>query len=106
MAADKPFEELLEDLDEAVRRLENPQTSLEDALAVYEAAVNTLRECLRRLSEANGKVEMLVRESDELLKSAPFKPGELAASARPAAGADDEDHEGDAVDDDEDVENL
>lgn len=88
-----PFEALLEELDAAVSRLENPELGLEEALAFYEAAVNTLRECLQRLAEAEGKVEMLVRQSDKLLKALPFEPTEVPAHSRPAAGKADEDEE-------------
>jgi exodeoxyribonuclease VII small subunit len=85
-AAEKPFEELVGELERTVERLEQPEIGLEDALAVYEEGVKILRECLSRLQKAEGRVEMLVQEGDELLKTVPFEPGDLPEGARPASG--------------------
>ena len=79
------FEELLERLKAAVERLETPDIPLEEAMAVYEEGVKALRRCLERLKEAESRVEMLVRDTEGLLKEVPFQPGELPDDERPAA---------------------
>ena len=85
---DAPFEELLERLEATVDRLEQPDIGLDEALSVYEEGVKMLRECLSRLKSAEGKVEMLVRESEDLLKKVPFEPAGDLESGDEGGGED------------------
>lgn len=87
-AQDLPFEDLLNRLEQTVDRIEQPDISLDEALEVYEEGVQTLRTCLARLKSAEGKVETLMKEGENLLRNVPFEP-----SANEKAGEDYEDDE-------------
>jgi exodeoxyribonuclease VII small subunit len=53
------FEQALEELERIVRVLEDGQTSLEDALARYEAGVGLLKRCYTQLGEAEQRIVRL-----------------------------------------------
>ena len=88
-ALDAPFEELLERLEETVDKLEQPDIGLDEALSVYEDGVKILRECLSRLKSAEGRVETLVKESEDLLKKVPFEPAQDLESETEDGGDED-----------------
>lgn len=92
---EKPFEELVGELEHTVERLEEADIGLEEALAVYEEGVKILRECLSRLKSAESKVEMLVKESDDLLRTVPFESGDIPEEMRPASGEPEDEEEED-----------
>ena len=58
---DLPFAEALQRLESLVERLDDPETppSLEEALDAYEEGTALARECMRRLNEAELRVERL-----------------------------------------------
>ena len=61
-ATDEPqlsFEESLEQLEQAVRRLEEGQLGLSESLECYEAGVKQLKQCYRALETAERKIELL-----------------------------------------------
>jgi exodeoxyribonuclease VII small subunit len=61
-------------LEEVVRRLENPQLSLDDAMKLFEEGVALSRECQRQLEDAEGRVEILLKKADGKLTAEPFDP--------------------------------
>jgi exodeoxyribonuclease VII small subunit len=63
MAAEK-FEISLKKLEEAVRRLESGELSLEDSLKIFEEGVRHSAVCSRKLNEAQKKVEILLKQKD------------------------------------------
>jgi len=65
MARDK-FEEALQKLDEIIRRMEAGDMSLEESLKAFEEGVKLARFCSRRLDEAERRVEILLKEDEEL----------------------------------------
>jgi exodeoxyribonuclease VII small subunit len=65
MARDK-FEEALQKLDEIVRRMESGDLSLEESLKAFEEGVKLARFCSRKLDEAERRVEILLKEDEEL----------------------------------------
>jgi exodeoxyribonuclease VII small subunit len=65
MARDK-FEEALQKLDEIVRRMEAGDMSLEESLKAFEEGVKLARFCSRRLDEAERRVEILLKDDEEL----------------------------------------
>lgn len=74
-APKKPdFERSLARLEEVVRRLESPQLSLDDAMQLFEEGVALSRECQKQLEEAEGRVEILLKNADGKRTSAPFEP--------------------------------
>ncbi|HZV83032.1 MAG TPA: exodeoxyribonuclease VII small subunit [Geobacteraceae bacterium] len=63
MAAEK-FETSLKKLEDAVGRLESGELSLDDSLKVFEEGVKHAAICSRKLSEAEKKVELLLKQRD------------------------------------------
>ncbi len=58
------FEDALRRLEEIVTELENGEISLEDSLTLYEEGISLYRFCMGKLSELQGKIEVLVKEID------------------------------------------
>lgn len=78
MATDKKaedFEQQLSNLEALVESLESGDLSLEDSLKSFEQGIKVARECQAALKQAEQKVELLMRQGDELV-SQPFEPGE------------------------------
>jgi len=63
MAAEK-FEISLKKLEDAVNRLESGELSLEDSLKIFEEGVKHASICNRKLSEAQKRVELLLKRKD------------------------------------------
>jgi exodeoxyribonuclease VII small subunit len=57
------FEAALKQLEELVQRLEKGELSLEESLAYYENGVRLARLCHAKLEEAEGKIELLLKDS-------------------------------------------
>jgi exodeoxyribonuclease VII small subunit len=68
------FERSLARLEEVVRRLESPQLSLDEAMKLFEEGVALSRECQKRLEEAEGRVEILLKKADGKLAAEPLEP--------------------------------
>jgi exodeoxyribonuclease VII small subunit len=66
------FEESLKKLETIVEKLEKGDLSLEESLKLFEEGVGLSAVCKKELEEAEGKVEMLVKQRDGSLKTAPF----------------------------------
>ena len=67
------FEDALERLESIVDRLESGDLPLEQALAVFEEGVKLTRQCAEQLSRTERRIEVLVREGEELVER-PFEP--------------------------------
>lgn len=70
-----PFEEALARLEEIVRRMEEGELPLAEALALYEEGVALSRRCQVLLDEAELRVSRLIEEGEELRES-PFEEEE------------------------------
>jgi exodeoxyribonuclease VII small subunit len=57
------FEQALQELESIVERLERGQTSLDEALQLWERGEALHRICVERLDAAQGKVEELARRA-------------------------------------------
>lgn len=66
------FEQSLQKLDEIVDRLEKGDLSLEESLRIFEEGVSLSTECKKEIDEAEGKVQLLLKQRDGALKTAPF----------------------------------
>ncbi len=66
------FETLYQELEEAVRRLEVGEMSLEESLAVFERVSQLAGQCNALLDQAELRVQRLVEHSDGGLDIAPF----------------------------------
>jgi exodeoxyribonuclease VII small subunit len=62
--ATERFEVSLKKLEEMVRRLESGDLPLEDSLKAFEEGVRHAALCARKLSEAEQKVELLLKGKD------------------------------------------
>lgn len=66
------FEESLTKLEEIVAQLERGDLSLEDSVRMFEEGSRLSAVCRKQLEEAEGKVEMLVKQRDGSVKREPF----------------------------------
>ena len=67
------FETALKKLETIVENLENGDLSLEDALKQYEEGVKMADLCTKRLTEAEKKVEVLMKMNPGKFKTVPFE---------------------------------
>ena len=65
------FEKQLETLEGLVESLECGDLSLEDSLKSFEQGIKVARDCQQALKQAEQKVEVLMRQGDDLV-SQPF----------------------------------
>jgi len=69
------FERSLARLEEVVRRLENANLTLDDAMKLFEEGVQLSRDCQKQLEEAEGRVEILLKKANGKLVAEAFKTG-------------------------------
>jgi len=65
MAKDK-FEEAMAKLEGLVRKMETGEMTLEESLKAFEEGVRLSRLCAARLDEAERRVELLIRENQQI----------------------------------------
>jgi exodeoxyribonuclease VII small subunit len=70
------FEVAQRELETIVERLERGETSLDEAIALWERGEELLRFCLTRLDTAEGKIEELARRAES---ASPFPGSEASA---------------------------
>ena len=61
-AQELKFEEALARLEEIVRLLEQGESTLDESLTLFEEGVKLARFCSNKLDEAEGKIEIMIRE--------------------------------------------
>ncbi len=66
MAKDK-FEEALGRLEDIVKKMEAGDMNLEESLKAFEEGIKLARLCSRKLDEAERRVEILIKQEDELV---------------------------------------
>ena len=67
------FEEALAELEQIVKRLEEGKGKLDDAIDSYERGAQLKQHCETKLSEAQGRVDKIVRSPDGSLSTEPAK---------------------------------
>ena len=72
----KSFESSLEELERIVRDLEQGELPLEKSLELFEQGVKLSRECQERLSQAERRIEILLRDNQGRPVAAAFKEPE------------------------------
>ena len=78
------FEAALKQLEEIVQRLEKGELPLEESLKLYEDGIRLSRYCHAKLEEAEGKIELLMKDArGEALLDAQGQP-----RTKPFAGED------------------
>jgi exodeoxyribonuclease VII small subunit len=75
MAAEK-FETTLARLEKLVERLEDEDVDLDEALKAFEEGIKLSKQCVAKLGEAQKRVEILLKESDELFTTEAFEASE------------------------------
>lgn len=66
------FEESLKKLEAIVEQLEKGDLPLEESLKLFEQGVDLSAVCKKELDEAEGKVQMLIKQRDGSQKITPF----------------------------------
>ena len=69
----RTFEASLEALEQIVRQLEDGDLSLEKRLELFEQGIRLSRECQERLSQAERRIEILLRDNQGRPVTATFK---------------------------------
>jgi exodeoxyribonuclease VII small subunit len=64
-AGEENFESALKRLEEIVQKLEQGNLSLDDSLKLFEEGIQRSRFCSKKLSEAEKKVEKLIKIGEE-----------------------------------------
>ncbi|ADG82551.1 exodeoxyribonuclease VII small subunit [Thermincola ferriacetica] len=70
------FEEAINRLEEIVKTLEEGNIGLDEALQKFETGVRLSRYCNNKLTEAERKINMLIRENDGTFSVKPVNPTE------------------------------
>ncbi len=76
MTATTPtFEQALQQLEQIVQKLEKGELALEESLKLYEEGVRLSRLCHGKLEEAEGRIEMLIKDArGDVMLDAQGKP--------------------------------
>ncbi len=80
--AEIKFEKAMARLEEIVREMEKGDVPLEDSLKLFEEGIKLSQVCAKKLDEAEGKVEILLKEKGEKVVR-PFPAGEYDQEADP-----------------------
>jgi len=67
------FEECLERLEKIVQELEKGEVPLEKSLTLFEEGMQLSATCRKQLEDAEGKVEILLKQNGKL-QAEPFEP--------------------------------
>jgi exodeoxyribonuclease VII small subunit len=71
----KTFEASLDALEHIVRQLERGDLPLEKSLELFEQGIRLSRECQERLSQAERRIELLIRDNQGRPVVVPFDEG-------------------------------
>jgi len=70
--AKKKFEDTLAELERIVQRLEDPDVSLDEAVALFEDGIKLSRFCFQKLDEVEKRVDILVKDEQGGVATRPF----------------------------------
>jgi exodeoxyribonuclease VII small subunit len=73
-AKPQTFESSLEELERIVSELEQGELTLEKSLELFEQGVKLSRDCQDRLSQAERRIEILMRDNQGRASVRPFDP--------------------------------
>ena len=80
-AKKQAFEQSLARLEEIVRKLESANLPLDDAMKLFEEGMQLSASCRKELEEAEGKVEILLKQNGKI-QAEPFESLTEKASGR------------------------
>lgn len=66
------FEESLKQLEAIVARMERGDVPLEESVKLFEEGSRLAEQCKQQLAEAEGKVEILIKQRNGAMKREPF----------------------------------
>lgn len=66
------FEQSLKQLEGIVAQMERGDVSLEDSVKLFEEGSKLAEQCRQQLAEAEGKVEILMKQRNGAMKREPF----------------------------------
>jgi exodeoxyribonuclease VII small subunit len=66
------FEKSIKQLEAIVAQMELGDVTLEDSVKLFEEGTKLAEECKKRLAEAEGKVEILMKQRNGSMKREPF----------------------------------
>jgi exodeoxyribonuclease VII small subunit len=78
MAKNKKFEESLQDLENTVAKLEDPNIALEDMMGLYEKGIQLSKYCTTKLNEVKNKINVLTEENENMV----IKPLDLDSDVK------------------------
>jgi exodeoxyribonuclease VII small subunit len=81
------FEAALQQLEQIVQRLEKGELPLEESLRLYEEGIRLSRVCHAKLEEAEGKIEMLMKDG----RGEPLLDKQGSPKTRPLSRPDEDD---------------
>jgi exodeoxyribonuclease VII small subunit len=67
------FERSLARLEEVVKRLDQTNLPLTEAMKLFEEGLGLAQQCQKQLEEAESRVEILLKSADGKLSAAPFR---------------------------------
>lgn len=70
---EKSFEKSLEELETIVTRLESGDLPLEESLKLFEDGIKLARECRTRLTTAERRIEVLMKDADGAFVAEPLE---------------------------------
>jgi exodeoxyribonuclease VII small subunit len=74
---ERSFETCLSELEQIVGKLENGDLPLEESLELFENGIRISRECREKLSKAERRIEILMKDADGTLQARELEPDEL-----------------------------
>ena len=74
---ERSFEKSLTELEEIVTKLEDGDLPLEGSLELFEKGIKLSRECRERLTNAERRIEILMKDADGSLTAREIEPGSL-----------------------------
>jgi exodeoxyribonuclease VII small subunit len=66
------FEDSLKKLEAIVTQMERGDVTLEDSVKLFEEGTKLAEQCKQQLAEAEGKVEILIKQRNGAMKREPF----------------------------------
>ena len=60
------FEQAMQRLEDIVKKMEEGNVSLDDALELFEKGVNLIKLCQKKISSAEQKVALLIQDSQDI----------------------------------------
>ena len=81
----KTFESSLAELEKIVEQLENGDLPLEESLRLFEDGIKLSRECRERLTEAERRIEVLMKDGDGKLTVSELSDRQSAETDRAAS---------------------